>query len=81
MAKLKLDLQEFSKKIIVIFTLIYIAGAIFGGYITFVYHEHLGELLTYLSLPMTAGLVGYFCKAGFENVKKIKNSINERGDI
>ena len=28
---------------------------------------------------MTAGLAGYFCKAGFENVKKIKNSINERG--
>jgi hypothetical protein len=32
----------------------------------------------FVGAPITAGVAGYLCKAAFENVKKIKNSINER---
>ena len=71
-------MKEFSKIIIVAFTVVWLLAVIAGGVYVFMYKEYLPEWLSVVSIPMTAGLVGYFCKAGFENVKKIKNSINER---
>lgn len=78
--KKKLQMREFSKVVIVAFAVVWLMAALYGGWYAVAYETGFSDLLLFIGAPMTAGLVGYFCKAGFENVKKIKNSINERNE-
>ena len=71
-------MKEFSKIMVVCFGTVWLLAAFFGGWYAVRYQTGFADWLLFIGAPMTAGLVGYFCKAGFENVKKIKNSINER---
>lgn len=73
-----MKLKEFSKLMIMAFGLVWLATALYGGWYCVRFETGFSDLLLFIGAPMTAGLVGYLCKAGFENVKKIKNSINER---
>ena len=75
---MKIKLREFSKIMVVAFGAIWLMAAFFGAWYCIKYETGFSDWLLFIGAPMTAGLVGYFCKAGFENVKKIKNSINER---
>ena len=74
----KLKMKEFSKKVIVAFVAVWLMAAFFGAWYVVRYEVGFSDWLLFIGMPMTAGLVGYLCKAGFENVKKIKDSINER---
>lgn len=77
--KVPIRMQEFSKLVILAFSLVWLLAAVFGGWYVLRFQTGFSDWLLFVGGPMTAGLAGYFCKAGFENVKKIKNSINERG--
>jgi len=71
-------MKEFSKMMVIGLGSIWIMGAVYGGWYAVRYGTGFAELLAFIGAPMTAVLAGYLCKAGFENVRKIKNSINER---
>ena len=71
-------MKEFSKIMIIAFGLVWLAVVAFGAWYCVKYQTGFSDFLAFVGAPMTAGVVGYLCKAGFENVKKIKNSINER---
>lgn len=78
MFRKKLKMNEFSKQVIVAFVAVWLMAAFFGAWYVVRYEVGFSDWLLFIGMPMTAGLVGYLCKAGFENVKKIKDSINER---
>lgn len=63
--------HEFSKIVLAIVIIIWIAGAIFGGIIVYLDHYGLEALFTYIGAP-TATAVGFYAwKAKAENVIKI----------
>ncbi|MEA4831928.1 hypothetical protein SDC9_127922 [bioreactor metagenome] len=74
------NLTEFSKWFVVTAVRVWICGGLYGGIVLLIqiylatYSIDLTGYLMYLAVPLTAGAVGYFCKAAFENREKIKNS-------
>jgi len=78
------SLKEFSKKFIFVAGMVWILGAIYGCIVITVqlivaivnpYSSMMVDLssyLTYLAVPLSCGIVGYMCKAAFENREKIK---------
>lgn len=68
----KVNLTEFSKRFVSIMCMIWIAGAIYGGYIVYRDNNQLSYLLSYIGDPMTAVAIGYLAKTAFENREKIK---------
>lgn len=75
-------LQEFSKIIIVVMSLMWILAGLFLIWVVYyqikntITPEYVSAevVCTYFMAPVTAGLVGYFCKAAFENKEKIKGN-------
>lgn len=66
--------KEFSKRVVVAMTILWFAGALFGGYICWKQNYGLDTLLNYIGTPMGVGILGYLLKAAFENKEKIKKS-------
>lgn len=71
-------MKEFSKIMVTAFGVVWILAAVFGSWYSVKFETGFSDWLLFVGGPITAGVAGYYCKAGFENVKKIKNSINER---
>ena len=70
----KVNMTEFSKRMVAVMCTLWIVGAIFGGYICFHDPNQLSYLLDYIKEPVTVGVVGYLAKSAFENPAKIKAS-------
>ena len=68
----KVNMTEFSKRFVSVMCMIWIAGAIYGGYIVYRDSNQLSYLLDYIGNPMTAVAIGYLAKTAFENREKIK---------
>ena len=68
----KVNWKEFSKRIVSAMCILWIAGAIFGGYIVYKDSNQLSYLLDYIGDTMKAGVIGYLLKSAFENREKIK---------
>jgi len=74
--------SEFSKFILFLFAVMYFIGGIFILWVVQYQLMHTltpeyisaGDVVTYFSAPIVAGLVGYFGKAAVENVQKISGS-------
>ena len=74
--------SEFSKLILFLFAVMYFIGGIFILWVVQYQLMHTltpeyisaGDVVTYFSAPIVAGLVGYFGKAAVENVQKISGS-------
>lgn len=74
--------SEFSKFILFLFAVMYFIGGIFILWVVQYQLKHTltpeyisaGDVVTYFSAPIVAGLVGYFGKAAVENVQKISGS-------
>lgn len=81
-------LTEYSKRVIHLMIVLWFIGAGFGGIVVLVElvavltgdsgytatTVHLPELLTYISTPMSCGVIGYLAKAAFENREKIRKN-------
>jgi len=65
-------ITEFSKLVVMALTITWFLTAFFAMYIISRGYGSLDSLLTYVGAPMSAGLLGYLCKAAFENKEKIK---------
>ena len=92
----KETLREYSKKIIRLMIILWFAGAAFGAAVIIVelvgvfcgtdsyslgLTVHLPELLNYIGMPVSGGIVGYLLKSAFENREKIRqNYIAEDSD-
>lgn len=70
----KVNMTEFSKRMVAVMCTLWIVGAGFGGYICFHDPSQLSYLLDYIKEPVTVGVVGYLAKSAFENPAKIKAS-------
>lgn len=81
-------LKQYSKCIIKSMIILWFIGAAFGGAIvvvelvnSFISQSygttvHLPELLNYIGMPVSGGIVGYLLKSAFENKEKIKQNPN-----
>lgn len=82
-------LREYSKKIIRLMIILWFAGAAFGAAVIIVelvgvfcgtdsyslgLTVHLPELLNYIGMPVSGGIVGYLLKSAFENREKIRQN-------
>lgn len=71
---------EFSKKIVKYLCIFWFIGGVFGLILgTYAVRVEIATVDTvynflqyYIGAPVSATIVGYLCKAAFENVKKIK---------
>ncbi len=77
-------MKEFSKKVIIAFAVVWFIAAAWAMTLvtlqTFIgggMFPDIAGVLIYVGAPMTAGLVGYFIKAGAENVKRIEQKPQE----
>lgn len=93
------NLREYSKKIIRLMIILWFAGAVFGAAVIVIeiigvlrgvdsysmgLTIHLPELLNYIGMPVSGGIVGYLLKSAFENREKIKQNYRpdaENNDI
>ncbi len=81
-------IQQYSKRIIKSMIILWFIGAAFGGAIVIMElinsfttqsygtTVHLPELLSYIGMPVSGGIVGYLLKSAFENKEKIKQNPN-----
>lgn len=73
-------LKEYSKKVIYAMVVLWFIGAVFGAAVVSIqvirndYSVAIGELLTYIGVPMGGGIVTYLLKTAFENKEKIKQN-------
>lgn len=82
-------MKEYSKKIIRLMIILWFIGAVFGAAVIIVeligvfcgtdsyslgLTVHLPELLSYIGMPVSGGVVGYLVKSAFENREKIKQN-------
>lgn len=85
------NINEFSKRVIIAMTYVFIGGAIFGAVIitaqtvgSYVTQgaivPDMASYLTYLATPISCGVVGYMCKAAFENREKIRANTEQHYD-
>lgn len=86
--KRKPTLREFSKRVLRAMVIVWFGGIGFGTSVvmTEIYMVlssgspytstvvHLPELLSYIGLPLSCGLIGYLAKSAFENREKIKQN-------
>lgn len=77
--------REYSKLALTAMIVLWFVGALFGmavvvwQLISGAYSVGLSELLNYIGMPMTGGIVGYLVKSAVENREKIKGSSGDNG--
>lgn len=72
---------QFSKLILGAVMVLYLAGAVFGGFIVASEPAALGELLAYIGAPTAVAIGFYAWKSKAENVIKIAQSIDSNRKI
>ena len=72
-------LKEFSKKILAIVMLCWLAGVIYGAVVIWKSPEFMGEYLSYISTPTAVAIGFYSWKAKNENIKKYSQEQNLKG--
>jgi len=74
---------EFSKKLAVSITVLFILTWVVAWVVWIITKDLPEQMLNFISVPFSIVITGYFAKAGVENYEKIKvsneNNINERG--
>lgn len=77
--------REYSKLALTAIIVLWFAGAVFGMAVVVwqlvigAYTVGLSELLNYIGMPMTGGVVGYLVKSAIENREKIKGASGDNG--
>lgn len=71
-------LKEFSKKILAVVMLCWLAGVIYGAVLIWESPEFMGEYLSYISTPTAVAIGFYSWKAKNENIRKYSQEQTEK---
>lgn len=74
---------EFMKLMMVVLLAMWVLGCLCGLWMVVVLRsiEALELAQNFISYPLTAGVISYSCKSGFENCSKNKTVTNEEGQV
>lgn len=72
-------LWEFSKRLVLICSVLYVIGFFYSCIVMWMYHDfsYLGTFIEQSSDILKTCVFGYFVKAGIENVMKIRRSTDD----